>query len=273
MDVISPLPVRLIARLDVKGPNVVKGIQLEGLRIVGEPATMARKYYRDGIDEVLFVDTVASLYQRSSILDVVRATAADVFVPITVGGGIRTLDDVVAALRSGADKVSVNTAAIARPRFLEEVARTFGSQCIVLSVEAKRRRSGRGWEALTDNGRERTDVDVLDWVAEGERLGAGEILVTSVDQEGSARGMDLELLSAVHDRVKIPVIGSGGVGSANDVAQVFLRGAAEAVACAHVLHYELTDVAGIKDHLARNDILVRPNPRVERSRSPPTSTD
>ena len=221
---------------------------------------MARKYYRDGIDEIIFVDIVASLYQRNNILEVVRATAADVFVPITVGGGIRTLDDVVAALRSGADKVSVNTAAIARPGFLKEAAEAFGSQCVVLSVEAKRRRNGRGWEALTDNGRERTDVDVLDWVAEGERLGAGELLVTSIDQEGSAKGMDLDLLVAIHDRVSIPVIASGGAGSPDDVAQVFARGAAEAVACAHVLHYGLAEVPDIKAYLTGRDIVVRPSP-------------
>lgn len=251
-------PVRLIARLDVKGPNVVKGIQLEGLRIVGDPAALARKYYRAGIDELLFLDIVASLYQRNNILDVVRATASEVFVPITVGGGIRSVDDVVAALRSGADKVAVNTAAIARPQFLGEVARTFGSQCIVLSVEAKRRRDGRGWEALTDNGRERTGVDVLSWVAEGERLGAGEVLVTSIDQEGSAKGMDLELLSAIHERVRIPVIASGGAGSPADVERVFSQGAAEAVACAHILHYGLFDVATIKDHLRSRGIAIRP---------------
>lgn len=253
-------PVRLIARLDVKGPNVVKGIQLEGLRIVGDPAALARKYYRDGIDELLFLDIVASLYQRNNILDVVRATASEAFVPITVGGGIRTIDDVVAALRSGADKVAVNTAAIARPQFLEEVARTFGSQCIVLSVEAKRRRDGRGWEALTDNGRERTGVDVLSWVAEGERLGAGELLVTSIDQEGSAKGMDLELLSAIHARVRIPVIASGGAGSPADVGDVFAGGAAEAVACAHIFHYGLSDVASVKDHLRHRGVTVRPSP-------------
>lgn len=256
---ISRPPVRLIARLDVKGASVVKGIQLEGLRIVGDPAAMARKYYRGGIDEILFMDIVASLYQRNNILDVVRATAADVFVPITVGGGIRTLDDVVSALRSGADKVSVNTAAIARPQFIREASLTFGSQCVVLSVEAKRRRNGHGWEAFTDNGRERTDVDVLKWIVEGERLGAGELLITSVDREGSATGMDLELLAAVHERVKIPVIASGGVGSPGDVAQVFLNGTAEAVACAHVLHYEVNDVAGIKARLASVGIAIRPD--------------
>ena len=257
MPVVRP-PARLIARLDVKGPNVVKGIQLEGLRIVGKPAELAHRYYVQGIDEILFMDIVASLYQRNNILDVVRAVASDVFVPITVGGGIRTLDDVVQALRSGADKVSVNTAAIARPAFIGEIAKAFGSQCVVISIEAKRRPGRDGWEALTDNGRERTGVDVLSWVAEAERLGAGEVLITSIDEEGSARGMDLALLGAIHDRVRIPVIASGGVGQISHVIEVLSRGIAEAVACAHILHYGLSNVGAIKTALADVAISIRP---------------
>lgn len=254
-------PARLIARLDVKGPNVVKGIQLEGLRIVGQPADLARRYYRQGIDEILFLDIVASLYQRSSMFDIVRATASDVFVPITVGGGLRTLDDVVDALRSGADKVAINTAAIARPPFLTEMARAFGSQCVVLSVEAKRKKGGgASWEALTDNGRERTGIDVLKWVVEAESLGAGELLLTSVDQEGSAGGMDLDLLTAVHELVRIPIIASGGVGKPGDVGDVLVRNVAEAVACAHVLHYGASDVSAIKAHLVKEGIPVRHAP-------------
>ena len=183
-----PAP-RLIARLDIKGSNVIKGIHLEGLRIVGQPGPMARRYYDEGVDEIIYMDTVASLYGRNNILPVVEDAARDIFVPLTVGGGIRTIDDIVAALRAGADKVAINTAAIARPDFLREAAETFGTQCIVLSVEAKRRSEER-WEVLTDNGRERTGVDVLKWVAEAEQLGAGEILVTSVDAEGTRRGFD-----------------------------------------------------------------------------------
>ena len=209
-------PVRIIARLDIKGPNVVKGVHLEGLRVVGKPGELARRYYEQGIDEIVYMDIVASLYGRNNILAVVEETARDVFVPLTVGGGIRSLDDIVAALRNGADKVAVNTAAVARPSFLKEAAEAFGSQCIVLSVEAKRRAPGK-WEALTDNGRETTGVGVLDWVVEAERLGAGEILITSVDQEGTKAGFDAELIDAIHARVRIPVIACGGAGTPEHV--------------------------------------------------------
>ena len=251
-------PVRVIARLDLKGPNVVKGIHLEGLRVVGSPADLAVRYFEQGADELLMIDIVASLYRRETLLEIVRAAAAKVFVPITVGGGIRTLDDIATTLRSGADKVAINTAAIARPDFLREAAQTFGSQCIVLSVEAKRQPGVRGhWEGLTDNGRERTGVDVLSWVIEGERLGAGEILITSVDNEGTAKGLDLELLAEVRRRVRVPVIASGGVGRAKHVVEAFSRRAADAVACAHVLHKGLVDIARIKGDLQAEGIPVR----------------
>jgi len=253
--------VRVIARLDVKGPNVVKGIQLEGLRIVGQPAEMARRYYRGGVDELLFMDIVASLYQRNSILDIVRATAAEAFVPITVGGGLRSVADAVGAIRSGADKVAINTAAIARPAFVTEIAHALGSQAVVVSIEAKRQLGGDGgWEAWTDNGRERTGVNALSWAAEAERLGAGELLITSIDQEGSARGMDLELLTEIRRRVQIPVIASGGVGRPEHVASVLASGVADAVACAHVLHYGVCDIAAIKAELTGSGVLVRPVP-------------
>ena len=255
---ISRPPVRVIARLDVKGPNVVKGIQLEGLRIVGKPQEMARRYYRAGIDELLFMDIVASLYQRNSILDIVRATAAEAFVPITVGGGLRSVEDAVGAIRSGADKVAINTAAIARPAFLTEIAHALGSQAVVVSIEAKRRAGG--WEALTDNGRERTGVDALAWAAEAERLGAGELLITSIDREGSTQGMDLELLAEIRRRVQIPVIASGGVGRSEHVSDVLSRDLANAVACAHVLHYQVCDVASVKARLASDGVPVRPIP-------------
>lgn len=251
-------PVRLIARLDIKAPSVVKGVQLEGLRIVGQPSPLAMRYYEQGIDELIFIDIVASLYQRNNILEIISEAARDAFLPITVGGGIRTLDDIYRALRHGADKVAINTAAIASPKLIEEAANAFGSQCIVLSVEAKRRGSSpANWEAMTNNGRERTGVDVVKWIVEAERLGAGEILLTSVDREGLARGMDIELLSTIHDRVRIPVVASGGVGSAKDVVDVFTADAAEAVACAHVLHYGLETVGSIKDALSSAGIRAR----------------
>lgn len=251
-----PAP-RLIARLDIKGPNVIKGIHLEGLRIVGQPGPMARRYYNDGVDEIIYMDTVASLYGRNNILPVVEDAARDIFVPLTVGGGIRTINDIVAALRAGADKVAINTAAIARPDFLREAAETFGTQCIVLSVEAKQRGEGR-WEALTDNGRECTGVDVLAWVAEAEELGAGEILVTSVDAEGTRRGFDHDLFRAVREKVRIPIIGSGGAGEAADVVTAVIEDGLDAVACASLFHYEQCPPQILKKHMAEAQISVRP---------------
>lgn len=254
-DPVAPPP-RLIARLDIKGPNVIKGIHLEGLRVVGQPGDIARRYYRQGIDEIVYMDTVASLYGRNNILDVVEKAAADIFVPLTVGGGIREIDDIVAALRSGADKVAVNTAAIARPEFIREAAQSFGSQCIVLSVEAKVRGPGR-WEALTDNGRQRTEVDVLDWVVEAESLGAGEILLTSVDREGTRKGFDHALFRAVRARVAIPVIGCGGAGSADHVAEAVRGDGLDAVACASIFHYDTCPVPALKAALDQDGIMVR----------------
>ena len=250
---------RLIARLDIKGANVIKGIHLEGLRIIGEPGALARRYYSDGIDEIIYMDTVASLYGRNNILPVVAEAARDIFVPLTVGGGIRAIDDIVAALRAGADKVAINTAAVARPAFLREAAEAFGSQCIVLSVEAKRRAPGR-WEALTDNGRERTGVDVLTWVAEAERLGAGEILITSVDAEGTRRGFDRELFQEVRQRVSVPVIGCGGAGSAEHVVDLAREGVLDAIACASLFHYGHATVQGLKSALDAAGVPVRPEP-------------
>ena len=179
--------IRIIARLDIKGENVIKGIHLEGLRVVGKPGDLAHKYYSEGVDELLYMDAVASLYERNNILPIVKRAAHDIFVPMTVGGGIRTLEDITAVLRSGADKVAINTAAVNRPEFLSDAAQTFGSQCIVLSVEAIKRSHGM-WEVLVDNGREVTGRNVLDWVTEAEQRGIGEILITSVDAEGTEDG-------------------------------------------------------------------------------------
>jgi len=251
-------PIRIISRLDIKGPNVVKGVHLEGLRVVGQPGEMARRYYDAGIDEIVYMDIVASLYERNNILDVVRAAAHDIFVPLTVGGGLRSIDDITEALRAGADKVAINTAAIRRPEFIAEASEAFGSQAIVVSIEAKRRPDGAGWEALTDNGRERTGVDAVDWAERAEALGAGEILVTSVDREGTARGFDVELLEAIHDRVRIPVIASGGCGRPAHVAEVIERRAADAVACAHIFQYDLYPVGTLKAELAAGGAEVRP---------------
>src|SRR6266571_236946 len=230
-----PVP-RVIARLDVKAPNLVKGIRLEGLRVMGDPKAFARRYYEDGIDEILYIDIVASLYGRNNILDVVRRTAEDVFVPMTVGGGLRSVDDVRAALRSGADKVAINTAAVARPALIREVAEAFGRQCVVVSIQTKKIGPDR-WEAYTDNGREKTGLDAFDWARRAEELGAGELLVTSVDREGTRKGIELEFLRRVTAAVSVPVIAGGGVGAPEHVREAIVDGGADAVAIASILHY------------------------------------
>jgi cyclase len=228
--------VRIIPRLDIKGPNLIKGIHLEGLRVIGDPQIFSRKYYEEGADELLYLDVVASLYGRNSLHSIVSRVAHDVFVPLTVGGGLRSVEDVRDMLRAGADKVAINTAATKRPALITEVSRKFGSQCMVLSVEAKRIAEGR-WEAYTDNGRERTGLDVIEWAIRGVEMGAGEILLTSVDMEGTREGFDLDLVRAVSDCVPVPVVASGGMGTAAHLVEVVNLGHADAVAMADILHY------------------------------------
>lgn len=238
---------RLIARLDIKAPNLIKGVHLEGLRVVGAPRDYARRYYEQGADELLYIDIVASLYGRNTINEIVAQTARDIFIPLTVGGGLKSIDDVAHVLRSGADKVAINTAAIQRPALITEVANRYGSQCMVLSVEAKRRPNASGWECFTDNGREHTGLDVIEWVRRGEKLGAGELLITSVDQEGTRRGMDLELIKAVTDAVGLPVIASGGVGSPQHMIDAVTKSGADAVAIADCLHYSRHGIDDFKN--------------------------
>jgi imidazole glycerol-phosphate synthase subunit HisF len=246
---------RIIPRLDIKGPNLIKGIRLEGLRVVGDPHEFALRYYEEGADELVFMDIVASLYQRNSLSDIISRAANRIYIPITVGGGIRSLDDVHNMLRSGADKVAINTAAIARPALISEVARRFGSQCMVLSVEAKRTGPGR-WEAYTDNGREHTGLDVIDWIAQAVELGAGEILLTAVDQEGTRKGLDIELLRVVNARVNVPVITSGGFGEPADLQRASEAGAS-GVAIADALHWGRMTVPEIKQHARAQGVEVR----------------
>jgi imidazole glycerol-phosphate synthase subunit HisF len=236
--------VRIIARLDIKGANLIKGIHLEGLRVVGDPNEFALRYYAAGADELLFIDIVASLYQRNNLTDIIKRTADQIYVPITVGGGIRSLDDVSKMMHSGADKVAINTAAIARPALITEVSRRFGSQCMVLGIEAKRISPGH-WEAYTDNGRERTGQDVVQWARQAVDMGAGEILLTSVDQEGTRKGFDLPLIQAVCGAVNVPVIASGGFGKPDDLVQACANGTS-AVAIADALHWKRLTLKDIK---------------------------
>lgn len=248
--------IRLIARLEVKNDYLVKGIQLEGLRKLGDPHEFAKAYYEAGIDELLYLDIVASLYNRNNLSDIVRRTTDDVFIPITVGGGLRTLEDVHNILQQGADKVAINTAAIKDPGFITRVAEAYGSQCMVLSIQAKKRRDAPGWEAYYDNGREHSDLDVVAWAKEGEQRGAGEILLMSVDSEGLGHGMDQALIEEVSAAVRIPVIAAGGAGSVEDVVAAVHSGAS-AVSLSSMLHYKKIDVGTLKKQLAEHEIEVR----------------
>jgi len=229
--------IRIIPKLDIKGPNLVKGIHLEGLRVLGKPEQFARFYYETGADELLYIDAVASLYGRNSLLDIVARTAQEVFIPLCVGGGLRSVDDIRTVLRAGADKVSLNTAAIRRPDFIREASRAFGSSTIVVSIEAIKQRDG-SYHCYTDCGREQTGVDAFQWAVRAAELGAGELLVTSVDQEGTGKGFDLDLTRRIAESVSIPVIACGGAGSVGHVLDVVRKGKADAVSVDSILHYD-----------------------------------
>ncbi len=246
---------RIIPRLDVKGPNLIKGIRLEGLRVVGDPHAFALDYYKHGADELVFMDIVASLYQRNNLSDIISRAADQIFVPITVGGGIRSLADVHTMLRSGADKVAINTAATQRPELISEVASRYGAQCMVLSVEAKSDGKGR-WEAYTDNGREHTGLDVVAWVQRAVKLGAGEIMLTAVDREGTRKGYDMALLRAVAECVNVPIIASGGFAEAGELAALDRMGVSGA-AVADALHWKRTTIAALKQSARTQGIEVR----------------
>ena len=248
--------IRLVARLEVKGDHLVKGIQLEGLRKLGDPHAFARGYYEAGIDEILYLDIVASLYERNNLSHIVRRTTGDVFIPITVGGGLRSVEDVRGILQQGADKAAINTAAVKDPSLITRVAEAYGSQCMVLSIQAKRRRDGPGWEAYYDNGREHSGLDVVEWAKRGAELGAGEILLTSVDREGLGQGMDHELIWAVTAAVSVPVIAAGGAAGPDDVALAAGEGAS-AVALSSLLHYKRMEVGTLKAALAARGVGVR----------------
>lgn len=248
--------IRLIPRLDIKGSNLIKGIHLEGLRVIGDPQAHAVRYYQSGADELIFMDVVASLYGRNNLSDIIRRTAENIFIPITVGGGIRSVDDARHILRSGADKVAINTAAVAWPELISEVAYRFGSQAMVLSIEAKQIAPGK-WEAYTDNGRERTGLDVIEWVQRGVELGAGEVLLTSVDREGTRKGFELDLIRGVSQSVSVPVIASGGMGSTDDFVAAAREGLADAVAMADVLHYKRLELGEIREAALAAGLAVR----------------
>lgn len=228
--------VRIIPRIDIKGPNLVKGIHLEGLRVLGKPSDFARYYYENGADELFYQDVVASLYDRNSLNDLISKTAKEIFIPLTVSGGIRTIEDINSVLRSGADKVCINTAAIKNPDFIKKASRSFGSSTIVIAIEAIKQIDGN-YLAYTDNGREHTGIDVFKWAQMAEELGAGEIVITSVDREGTGLGFDLELIKGVSEVISIPLIVHGGAADEVDIAKAIKEGCADAVAIASILHY------------------------------------
>lgn len=248
--------IRIIARLDIKGTNLIKGIHLEGLRVIGSPNEHALRYYKQGVDELIYMDVVASLYGRNNLGDIVKETAKDIFVPLTVGGGIRTVDDAMNLLRNGADKVAVNTAAVRNPSLINDIALRFGSQCMVLSVEAKQIDFEK-WEVTTDNGREKTGLDVIEWIKKGIDLGAGEILITSVDKEGTRKGFDINLVSAVSKISKVPVIACGGMGKPDDFIEVIKKSDVDAVAMADILHYNRATIDDIRKVAHNAGITIR----------------
>ena len=228
---------RIIPRLDIKGPNLVKGIHLEGIKVVGKPDEKAQAYYEQGADELLYIDVVASLYGRNNLLDIVKKTASTIFIPLTVGGGIRSIEDIRNFLRAGADKVAINTEVVKNPSLITESAKLFGTQCIVISIEAQKTGDSK-WEVLTENGREKSGLDVLEWAKKVADLGAGEILLTSIDREGTEKGYELDLIHNISTSVPIPVIACGGAGCEKDIIDAVIDGKADAVSMASILHYE-----------------------------------
>ena len=271
--------VRIIARLDIKGHKLVKGVHLEGLRIIGDPQEYAIKYYEDGADEILYVDIVASLYGRNNIVDIVKRTAKDISIPLIVAGGVRNIEDVKTLLRAGADKVSINTAAVEDPTLITRAAEVFGSQCILAAIDFKRwpdssflnnkdKTVSRGqasspvtWEdghfqVYTDNGRQQTGMEAYDWALKVVEMGAGELLLTSIDREGVQKGFETDFVKKVSSAVTVPVVCGGGAGSLEDIENVIKEGKADAVAIASILHYKKDSLKEIKDFLSNRGIRV-----------------
>ena len=244
-------PTRVIARLDIKNEFVIKSIQLEGLKKVGDPNTLARKYYESGIDEIILIDTVATLYGRNNLFEVINQITKDVFIPVTVGGGIRNQEDAEKLFNSGADKIAINSQGVKEPKFVNFLAKKYGSQSIVASIETKK--ISDNWLVFTTNGRDMTEIKTLDWVKQCEDLGAGEILITSIDKEGTGLGADIELISKILKKIKVPVILSGGIGGYEHINELKSKVNIDAIALSRVLHYNLVDINKVKSILSRNE--------------------
>lgn len=248
--------IRVIPVLHIKGPNVVKPVHTEALRIIGNPKELAKRYYDEGADEIIYLDIVASLYQRNPDFDLLKSVTENIFVPVTVGGGIRTIQDINNALRAGADKVAINTYAVRHPEFLNVAAKEFGSQCVVLYIEAKRKPDG-SYEAYTDGGREPSGLDAVKWARKGIDLGAGEILITSIDRDGTRDGYDLDLVKQVTAFASVPVIAHGGAGNLDTLGEVIRDGKADAVSASSAFHYQDYTIYNAKNYLKEKNIDVR----------------
>lgn len=246
---------RIIPCLDVKDGNVVKGIHFLGLKEVGDPVALAKKYYLDGADELVFLDISATVEKRKTMVEVVKKVAKEIFIPFTVGGGIQAVEDVRAMLMAGADKVSLNSAAIRNPSLIKEASERFGNQCVVLAVDAKRRKDNAGWNVYIEGGRKDTGIDCMEWIQKGVSLGAGEILLTSMDADGTKDGFDIELYKAVSKIVNVPVIASGGCGKMEDFVDTLQ--VSDAALAASIFHYDETSVQNVKKYLKEKGVAVR----------------
>lgn len=248
---------RIIPCLDVRNGKVVKGVNFVGLKEVGDPVELARKYYEQGADELVFLDITATSDGRETMVRVVEDVAANIFMPFTVGGGIRSTADIRRILRAGADKCSLNSAAVRNPQLISDAAESFGDQCIVLAVDGRKRRDGTGWNVVINGGRIDTGIDALEWIRDGVKKGAGEILLTSMDADGTKQGYDIPFLKAVRKEVRVPVIASGGCGSLEDFYEVFHENAADAALAASLFHYDELTVGQVKEYLEKKGIPVR----------------
>ncbi|MDD5686953.1 MAG: imidazole glycerol phosphate synthase subunit HisF [Elusimicrobia bacterium] len=252
---------RIIPCLDVNGGRVVKGTKFLNLRDAGDPVDVAKRYDKEGADEIVFLDITASHEKRKTIIEVVKKTAENVFIPLTVGGGIRNLEDIRNLLKAGADKISINTSAVENPDFVKQASAKYGSQCIVVAIDAKLVRSPksevRSWEVYTYGGRKPTGIDVVKWAQQVERLGAGEILLTSMDKDGTKDGYDIELNRAVSKAVNIPIIASGGAGNMEHFCDVFINGGADAALAASLFHYKILSIQKLKKYLSRKGVQIR----------------
>ena len=250
---------RIIARLDVKGNKLIKGIRFEGVRVLGDPNAAARKYVKDGADELLYIDAVASLYGRNSISRILKITSNEIFIPITASGGIRSVEDAKELIMAGADKIAINTAGLKDPKLIKNLVETFGSQCVVISIQARRRFGEKSWEAMTEMGREKSGKDALDWIKEVQEIGVGEILLTSVDQDGTLKNPDFELIKKASVLTKIPLIVCGGLTKTSDIKSVLENDSVSGIALGASLHYEKQKIRLIKDSLKNKKISLRNN--------------